>query len=80
MEEFRPLIVDAMVLACVNKRILTRLHFIATDAETYRLSDEGRRTFLEQYEGRRKTEFTHAHLNCKITYQRAFEEQARVLR
>lgn len=79
MEEFRPLIVDAMVTACVNKNILTPAHFSSTEAGTSRLSEEGRHIFLEQYEARRKTEFTHPVLNQKMTYQQAFEQQTRQL-
>ena len=79
MEEFRPLIVDAMVFTCLNKRILTESSFQHTEANTYRLTDEGRRSFLTQYETRRKTEFTHPLLNQKISYFQAFEEQTRLL-
>jgi len=79
MEEFRPLIVDALVLACFNKKMLTPESFAQRGATTVRLTDEGRRTFLQQYEQRRKTEFTYAVTGQKITYLRAFEEQARLL-
>ena len=80
MEECRPLIVDAMVIACLNKRILTRDHFKQEgEGKSCRLTDEGRRNFLQQYEARRKTEFTHAVLKQKMTYQQAFEQQARLL-
>ncbi len=79
MEEFRPLIVDAMVIACLNKKILTPSNFKTTETGAYRLTDEGRRTFLQQYENRRKTEFTHAALDQKMTYQQAFEHQTRPL-
>ncbi len=79
MEEFRPLIVDLMVIACLNKKILTPSNFKTTETGAYRLTDEGRRTFLQQYENRRKTEFTHAVLDQKMTYQQAFEHQTRLL-
>ncbi|PIE31973.1 type I-D CRISPR-associated endonuclease Cas1 [candidate division KSB3 bacterium] len=81
MEEFRPLIVDAVVLICLNKRILSADSFqrTRTEANVWRLTDEGRRAFLGQYEARRKTEFTHPVLNQKMTYQQAFEEQTRLL-
>ncbi len=79
MEEFRPVIVDAMVLACLNKKILTPSNFKTSEADTCRLTDEGRRTFLQQYENRRKTEFTHSVLEQKMTYQQAFEQQTRLL-
>lgn len=79
MEEFRPLIVDALVLTCFNKKILTPDNFVQSGANTFRLTDEGRRTVLQQYEQRRKTEFTYGITGQKITYHRAFEEQARLL-
>lgn len=80
MEECRTPIVDALVVACLNKRILTRDSFVQNEEGTScRLTDEGRRTFLQQYEARRKTEFTHTVLERKMTYQQAFEQQARLL-
>ena len=51
----------------------------AGEGKSCRLTDEGRRTFLQQYEARRKTEFTHAVLEQKMTYQQAFEQQVRLL-
>ncbi|MCP4396909.1 MAG: CRISPR-associated endonuclease Cas1 [bacterium] len=80
MEEFRPLIVDAMVLTCLNKRVLTAAHFIQQhERASCRLSDEGRRTFLTQYEARRTTEITTPDTKQKMTYQHGFEHQVRLL-
>ena len=79
IEAFRPLIVDTMVLICLNKHILTPKDFQPAENNACLLTDEGRKTFLEQYEQRRATEFTHPVLNRKITYQQSFEQQARLL-
>jgi CRISPR-associated protein Cas1 len=79
IEEFRPLIVDAMVIACLNQGILTQTDFHKADENGCRLTDEGCRKFLEQYEQRRTTEFTHPVLNRKMTYQQSFEQQVRLL-
>ncbi len=43
------------------------------------LTDAGRQKFLEQYDARKQTEFTHPVLNHKMTYQQCFEQQARFL-
>lgn len=77
MEEFRPLIVDTMVLSIINQAMLTPDAFHAPTEEGCRMTDEGRKIFLHQYEERRTTEFTHPGLNRKMTYQQSFEQQAR---
>ncbi|RMF87585.1 MAG: type I-D CRISPR-associated endonuclease Cas1 [Nitrospinota bacterium] len=79
MEEFRPIIVDSVVLTCLNKRILQSDDFVAELGGAYRLSDKGRKQFLLQYEERKQTEFKHPVFGYRITYQRCFELQARLL-
>ena len=80
MKEFRPLVVDAMVLSAINKRSLT-----ATDFTTEPLSGavnlvkEGLRTFLRLYEQKKQSKFKHPVMGCQCTYQEAFEIQARLL-
>ncbi len=50
MEEFRPLVVDAMVLSLINLRILSIDDFITEPlSNVVRLSLEGRRKFLQEY-------------------------------
>lgn len=80
MEEFRPLVVDAIVLSALNKRSLT-----ATDFSTEPLSGavsltlEGLRIFLRLYEQKKQSKFKHPVMGRQCTYQEAFEIQARLL-
>jgi len=80
MEEFRPLVVDAMVLAAINKRALTPDDFVTEPlSKAVALSDEGRRSFLRLYEQKKQSKFTHPVMKRQCTYQEAFEIQARLL-
>lgn len=80
MEEFRPLIVDTMVLAAINKRSLLPSDFTSEPvSQAVSLSEEGRRTFLRSYEQKKQTSFKHPVLQKQCTYQEAFEIQARLL-
>jgi len=80
MEEFRPLVVDAVVLAALNKRSLTPNDFSCEPlSRAVSLSDDGRRTFLRIYEQKKQSKFKHPVLQKQCTYQEAFEIQARLL-
>ncbi|HEY9611116.1 type I-D CRISPR-associated endonuclease Cas1d [Allocoleopsis sp.] len=80
MEEFRPLVVDAMVLSAINLRILTLDDFTTEPlSNVVRLSQEGRRKFLTLYQKKKQSQFKHPVLGRKCTYQEAFEFQARLL-
>ena len=79
MEEFRPLIVDSVVLLCINKRIIDPEDFTVELGNVYRLTDAARRKFLMQYEERKNTEIQHPIFEYKASYQRCFELQARLL-
>lgn len=80
MEEFRPLVVDAMVLSAINRRSLTLADFTSELLSgAVSLSDDGRRTFLRLYEQKKQSQFKHPVLGRKCTYQEAFEIQARLL-
>lgn len=79
MEEFRPLVVDTMVLSIINQGLMTRDDFGTPTEEGCRMTDDGRKRFLEQYEQRRATEFMHPELKRTMTYQQSFEQQARQL-
>jgi CRISP-associated protein Cas1 len=80
MEEFRPLVVDAMVLSAVNRRSLLVSDFTAEPLSgAVSLVDDGRRTFLRLYEQKKQSEFKHPVMGRKCTYQEAFEIQARLL-
>jgi CRISPR-associated protein Cas1 len=79
MEEFRPVVVDVTVLACLNKRVIQPEDFSVGLGEVHSLTPEGRKKFLLQYEGRKSTEIQHPVFEYKATYQRCFELQARIL-
>lgn len=79
MEEFRPLIVDSVVISIFNNNILQRKHFIEELGGAQRLTDNGRRTFLTKLEARFDETITHPTFNYKATYRRSLELQARLL-
>ncbi|MFM6356553.1 type I-D CRISPR-associated endonuclease Cas1d [Planktothrix sp.] len=80
MEEFRPLIVDSMVLSAINLKQLTPDDFTTEPiSNAVSLSPEGRRTFLKLYEQKKQSKFKHPVLGQQCTYQEAFEIQARLL-
>ncbi|MFM7221655.1 MAG: type I-D CRISPR-associated endonuclease Cas1d [Nodosilinea sp.] len=80
MEEFRPLVVDAMVLAAINRRALKREDFSTEPVSgAISLTDEGRRSFLRLYEQKKQSKFKHPVLGRQCTYQEAFEIQTRLL-
>jgi CRISP-associated protein Cas1 len=78
VEEFRPIIVDSIVLTMLNKRILTHADFVV-ELGTYRLKDERRNIFFTQFEERLNEEVTHPLFGYKVTYRRCLELQARLL-
>lgn len=80
MEEFRPLVVDAVVLSGLNKRSLTPTDFTTEPLSgAVSLSPEGLRTFLRLYEQKKQSKFKHPVLGRQCTYQETFEIQARLL-
>ncbi|WGV28615.1 type I-D CRISPR-associated endonuclease Cas1d [Halotia branconii] len=80
MEEFRPLIVDAVVLSTLNKQLLTPIDFLTEPLSgAVSLTPEGRKRFLQQYAQKKQSEFKHPVLGRKCSYQEAFELQARLL-
>ena len=80
MEEFRPLVVDAMVLSCINRRVLRPEDFVTEPVSgAVSLSDDGRKVFLRAYEQKKQSEFKHPVMGRKCSYQEAFEIQGRLL-
>lgn len=80
MEEFRPLVVDAMVLKMINKQYLTPDDFETEPiSKAVSLTKDGLKTFLRFYEQKKQTSFKHPVLKRKCTYQEAFEIQARLV-
>lgn len=80
MEEFRPLVVDAVVLAVTNKRLLTPGDFETEPlSRAVSLTSDGLKVFLRAYEEKKQSKFKHPVMGRKCTYQEAFEIQGRLL-
>ncbi|MBW4575147.1 MAG: type I-D CRISPR-associated endonuclease Cas1d [Aphanothece sp. CMT-3BRIN-NPC111] len=80
MEEFRPLIVDAVVLSAMNKRSLTPSDFTTEPlSNAVKLTKEGLRAFLRLYEQKKQSKFKHPVMGRQCTYQEALEVQARLV-
>ncbi|MBD2184612.1 type I-D CRISPR-associated endonuclease Cas1 [Planktothrix sp. FACHB-1355] len=78
MEEFRPLVADSLVFSVLNKREIQPNDFTES-LGAYRLSDDGRKRFLQAFEQKMNSEFTHPVFDYVCTYRRAIELQARLL-
>jgi CRISP-associated protein Cas1 len=80
MEEFRPLIVDAVVLNAINRRLITPSDFVKEPISgAVSLTKEALHAFLRLYQEKKLTKFKHPVLQKQYTYQETFEIQARLL-
>lgn len=79
VEEFRSIVVDSVVLRCLNNRIILPHHFSYEPEGKYPvlLNDEGRGLFIRELETRLNLEFKHPDREERVTYRRCFELQAR---
>ncbi len=78
MEEFRPLIVDSVVLTILNNRMLTPDDFVV-ELGAYRLKQERHKILFTKFEERLNEEILHPIFGYKVTYRRCIELQARLL-
>lgn len=81
MEEFRPIVVDSVVLRACNTGQVTPAHFHKGDSaeRPVVLDDAGRRAFLQAWETRLSEKFRHPDSQESVTYRRVFELQVRSL-
>lgn len=81
IEPFRPVLVDSLVLRCLNNRILLPEHFMEDGEGPYpvRMGEEGRSRLIREWEGRLNLELTHPTTGERMTYRRALEVEARQL-
>jgi CRISPR-associated protein Cas1 len=77
MEEFRPLLVDSVVINAINRGLLGPSDFVAR-AGAVALTPAGRRRFIEAYEQRMATLITHPVFGYQVSYRRALEVQVRL--
>lgn len=78
MEEFRPIVVDSVVLTLINTGAIQAKDFIET-LGAYQLTDAGRKTFFQKYEERLNTTIQHPTFNYQVSYRKAIEVQTRLL-
>lgn len=78
MEEFRPLIVDSVVLRCLNNGIITPAHFQPGEEEDRPivLGPDGVKLFLRELETRLTQAFKHPVSGEEVNYRRLFLLQA----
>lgn len=78
MEEWRPIVVDSLVLQGINTGAFSADDFTRIeDTKAVVLTDQARKRFLAAYEERVQTRVTHR--GEQVTYRRLFELQARQL-
>jgi CRISPR-associated protein Cas1 len=79
MEEFRPLLVDRLVLTLVNRGQVKMRHTETLPGGAVQLTDEGRRFFLEQWSAGRERLWHHAGLGRQVPAALLPLVQARLL-
>lgn len=81
MEEFRPIVVDSVVLRACNTGQVTPANFHKGESaeRPVVLDDAGRRAFLRAWETRLSETFRHPDSQESVTYRRVFELQVRAL-
>lgn len=78
MEEFRPIIVDSVVLGLLNNRQLEAKDFLQ-ELNSFRMTDATKRLFLQKFEDRMQEVIVHPVFGYKVAYRRCIELQARLL-
>lgn len=66
MEEFRPYIVDRLVLSLINRKQITGSDFIVKESGGVIMKDEARKTVLDAWQKRKRDEIVHRFLEEKI--------------
>lgn len=79
VEEFRPVIVDSLVLSLINKRVIRVDDFDVEVGNVYKLKDAAFKKFLQHYEEKKRTAIKHPLFDYKATYIKSFELQARLI-
>lgn len=79
MEEFRPVLVDRLVLSLINRQQVKPTGFEADPAGGIRMSDGTRREIVAAYQKRKQEEITHPFVGDKMTLGLVPHIQARLL-
>lgn len=68
MEELRPCMADRFVLTLINNRMLKPDDFLFMESGAVLLTDEGRKTFLKNWQEKKKGTLTHPYLGEKLPW------------
>lgn len=79
MEEFRPLLVDRLFFALVNRHQVRSEHLRRQDSGAWLLTDDGRRLVLTEWHTRKREELRHPFLDEKTEWGLCPHMQARLL-
>lgn len=79
MEEFRPVLVDSLVLSVINRRMVEPEDFETGLGGVKRMRPHALKKFLAAWEQKRRTLIQHPLYDQQVPYWRAVELQARVL-
>jgi CRISPR-associated protein Cas1 len=79
MEEFRPFIVDRLVLSMINRRQVAANDFTVSASGAVRMNEKTRREVLTAYQKRKQDSTTHPFLGEKSTIGLLIHFQARLL-
>lgn len=68
MEELRPCMADRFVLTLINNRMVKPDDFLFMESGAVLLTDEGRKTFLKNWQEKKKEMLTHPYLGEKLPW------------
>ncbi len=68
MEELRPCMADRFVLTLINNRMVKPTDFLYMESGAVLLTDEGRKTFLKNWQEKKKETLTHPYLGEKLPW------------
>ncbi|MBN1485631.1 MAG: CRISPR-associated endonuclease Cas1 [Chloroflexia bacterium] len=80
MEEFRPVVVDSVLLTLVNKRMVGPEDFRPGRRGGVWLRRSAQESFFGEYSRRLETRILHPFYGRRLSYRQCFEAQARLLR
>ncbi|MDG4656918.1 type I-B CRISPR-associated endonuclease Cas1b [Ectobacillus antri] len=67
-EIFKPLVVDSLIFALINKKVITLKHFDEIE-NMVTLNEEGKRKFLKAWDEKLSQTIMHRHLKRKVSYR-----------
>lgn len=67
-EIFKPLLVDVVIISCINNRIIAQKHFDFLDGMVL-LNEEGKKRFIKEWDDKLSTTVQHRKLKRKVSYR-----------